>query len=233
MAPRKGSEAAAELWDTCEVDAWESHISRYPDCLKAKHSDLKAEDEWRREVLSADIDGRSPKHITQEELAKLLEWKMHMGQHRASLRGYISDLTNKEVREASEAAFKVLPDIGKAVKALSTPLKGVGPATASAVLGVIHPAAPFMADECLDTTQGCRKYTPAAYVRLAKDLNEKAEALNCSQAKRRTWTASLCGEALWAAAMARRFNIGKLEDDGLIEAEVSGTSRPQKRQRNK
>ena len=51
------------------------------------------------------------------------------------------------VKSASEKAFKSLPDISKAVNEL-TVLKGVGPATASAVLAAYAPdIAPFMSDE--------------------------------------------------------------------------------------
>lgn len=60
---------------------------------------------------------------------------------------FVSSLDDAVVRSASEKAFQSLPDISKAISAL-TVLKGVGPATASAVLAAYAPdTAPFMSDE--------------------------------------------------------------------------------------
>lgn len=59
----------------------------------------------------------------------------------------ISALSDSSVRSASEKAFAVLPHLPAALKEI-TALKGVGPATASAVLSVHSPhVAPFMSDE--------------------------------------------------------------------------------------
>lgn len=66
---------------------------------------------------------------------------------RPRLLDFVSSLDDSVVKSASEKAFKSLPDISKAVKEL-TVLKGVGPATASAVLAAYAPdIAPFMSDE--------------------------------------------------------------------------------------
>ena len=59
----------------------------------------------------------------------------------------MSSLDEDDVKSASQKAFHSLPDISKAVSEL-TVLKGVGPATASAVLAAYAPeVAPFMSDE--------------------------------------------------------------------------------------
>lgn len=59
----------------------------------------------------------------------------------------MSSLDENLVESASAKAFAALPDLSKAVSEL-TVLKGVGPATASAVLAAYAPdVAPFMSDE--------------------------------------------------------------------------------------
>lgn len=60
---------------------------------------------------------------------------------------FVSSLDEELVKSSSQKAFQSLPDISKAISELSK-LKGVGPATASAVLAAYAPdVAPFMSDE--------------------------------------------------------------------------------------
>lgn len=60
---------------------------------------------------------------------------------------FVSSLDDAVVKSASQKAFQSLPDVSKAVSEL-TVLKGVGPATASAVLATFAPhLTPFMSDE--------------------------------------------------------------------------------------
>ena len=59
----------------------------------------------------------------------------------------MSSLTDEDVQAASQKAFAALPDLKESIQQLSV-LKGVGPATASAVLAAYAPSvAPFMSDE--------------------------------------------------------------------------------------
>lgn len=66
---------------------------------------------------------------------------------RPRLLDFVSSLDEDLVKSSSQKAFQSLPDISKAVSEL-TVLKGVGPATASAVLASYAPdVTPFMSDE--------------------------------------------------------------------------------------
>lgn len=70
-----------------------------------------------------------------------------LGFRRPRLLDFVASLAGDEVEGASRRALEALPDLEKAVKEL-TVLKGVGPATASAVLAAYAPdVAPFMSDE--------------------------------------------------------------------------------------
>lgn len=100
------------------------------------------------------------------------------------------------VREASCQAFKLVRGIAapneasveKAVSLLSE-LRGIGPATASAVLAVASPAVPFMSDEALAAcVPGPKQYTLKAYMELYRALTAKAAEL--SEKESRPWHAS-------------------------------------------
>ncbi|KAI5392509.1 hypothetical protein KIW84_077059 [Lathyrus oleraceus] len=68
---------------------------------------------------------------------------------RPRLLDFVSSIEDAVVKRASEKAFESLPDVEKAISELSA-LKGVGPATASAVLAAFAPnLTPFMSDECI------------------------------------------------------------------------------------
>jgi hypothetical protein len=66
---------------------------------------------------------------------------------RSRLLNFVANLSDDNVRTASRKAFAALPNLKEAIAHLST-LKGVGPATASAVLAAHTPSiVPFMSDE--------------------------------------------------------------------------------------
>lgn len=92
---------------------------------------------------------RKPPHLTQTELAQVLDYKLCFGQSRPALRGMIGALDDRSVVEASTEAFKLLNAGGSTFDALKalTVLRGVGPATASLVLSLLSPSVPFFSDE--------------------------------------------------------------------------------------
>lgn len=66
---------------------------------------------------------------------------------RPRLLNFVLSLADEDVQAASQKAFTALPDLKESIQQLSI-LKGIGPATASAVLAAYAPSiAPFMSDE--------------------------------------------------------------------------------------
>lgn len=119
-------------------------------------------------------------------------------------------LSDQDVREKTKLAFEACAqnEIQKAMKHVIE-LKGVGPATASAILSVYDSSVPFMADEALESLAraflrlffhqlilifvdliGKRQYTLAHFNRYREIMNEKANTLG--------WTAQKIQLALWA-----------------------------------
>ncbi|KAK3030222.1 hypothetical protein RJ639_038345 [Escallonia herrerae] len=124
-----------------DVKLWREALSSYPTRIESLNKpNLATLDNFYCNLLPPLIRQRSPNpHITTSELAQLMQPR---------LLDFLSSLEDEIVKSASEKAFKSLPDVSKAVSELMV-LKGVGPATASAVLVAYLPdVVSFMSDEC-------------------------------------------------------------------------------------
>eukprot|EP00850_Spirogloea_muscicola_P004344 SM000018S03709 [mRNA] locus=s18:971871:972639:+ [translate_table: standard] len=95
-----------------------------------------------------------------------------------------------------------MPDVRAAVGHLAA-LKGVGPATASAVLAAYAPeAAAFMSDEAMEAVlDGPKEYTLRRYLSFAEALQAKAKELGRLQEAGAALTTSDLERALWATAV--------------------------------
>ncbi|CAN1781310.1 hypothetical protein LINPERHAP1_LOCUS15396 [Linum perenne] len=136
-------------FQSSDISLWKDALESYPARIASLNKpDLVPLDEFYRVELPSSINRRNPNpHITTPELAKLMRWKLSRGKWRPRLLDFVSSLEEELVKSASGKAFELLPDLSKAVSAL-TVLKGVGPATASAILAAYSPdVAPFMSDE--------------------------------------------------------------------------------------
>ncbi|KAK3262213.1 hypothetical protein CYMTET_28917 [Cymbomonas tetramitiformis] len=149
--------AQKKLWESKELRDWHTALERYPEAIESKNKKGLVElDTWYREELPKAIAGRSPGYLEQGELVKLMEWKLARGKWRPRLVQFVKDLSADMVVKTTEEALRQMPVIvdPKSPKAGALPelckLKGIGPATGSAILAAAHPqVAPFMSDEAM------------------------------------------------------------------------------------
>ena len=173
--------------------------------------------------------------LTAEQLAGVVEWKLARGTWRPWLLDFSRAAKQADVAAAAAAAAEALEKggaeeeegggVGAAIDALCA-LKGVGPATATALVSAADPSVPFLSDEALTAVLGAREYSRPAALRVTAALRQRAEELNgvqqqqegkgkeekgksCSSSS--SWTASKVERALWSASRAE-------DDEGEGEA---------------
>lgn len=136
-------------FECSDVNIWREALLSYESAIRnlGKPKLIPLDDFYRNELPDLLRQRHPDPYITSAELSTLMEWKLSRGKWRPRLLSFVSSLDDAVVRDASRKAFAALPDVPTAVSHLTT-LKGVGPATASAVLAAYAPdVAPFMSDE--------------------------------------------------------------------------------------
>lgn len=198
-----------------DVGAWKEALSSYKSQIQSLNKpSLVSLDDFYTSELPLLITQRNPKpFINVSELSELMQWKLARGKWRPRLLNFVSSLSDDVVKSASQKAFLALPDITKAVNEL-TILKGVGPATASAILAAYAPdIAPFMSDEAMEAAIGNSKdYTLKNYVTFAAKLQEKAKDLTTVG---NPFTPSDVERALWSSAVANKALSAKSNQAGM------------------
>ncbi len=172
-------------------------LDAYPDVVDRQGvAKLPELDRWYREELPGLVAARSPAHVTLPELVRATEWKMARGVWRAPnlvlVRGNDPDV----VVETSAEALATVPHPRTPIAHLAE-LKGVGPATASAVVAAAAPELYPFFDEIVAAQLpelGKVAWTLGYYVRYAEALRERAGQLGDG------WTPAALERALWAHA---------------------------------
>ncbi|PON65570.1 DNA binding protein [Parasponia andersonii] len=196
-----------------DLNLWQGALSAYPSRIESLNKpNLVSLDDYYRNQLPPLLQHRNPKpYITTSELSKLMQWKLTRGKWRPRLLDFVSGLDEDLVQSASQKGFQALPDISKALSEL-TVLKGVGPATASAILAAYAPhVAPFMSDEAMEAALGNSKdYTAKQYLLFAKKLQTKAEELSSEEM---TLTPSDVERALWSSVVGAKLLSSQSDPD--------------------
>lgn len=172
-------------------------LANYPSVVAkqgvAKLADLDA---WYRDELPALIAARSTPHVTRAELVRATEWKMARGVWRQGNLVLVRSNAAAEVETASRDALAAIPHATKPIATLAT-LKGVGPATASAIAAAVAPSVYPFFDEIVAAQLpglGDVKWTLGYYAKYADAMRAQAAKLGGD------WTPATLERALWSHA---------------------------------
>lgn len=237
MSLRPGTAGARRLFEKQDPIEYEEMLAKYSSAVQlvaaaAKKDELPALDSWLHENFAKE-DGEGKIHLNLKNLQKIVEWKLCRGKDRPMLRGLVKENSDKAVRDAFAASMNALDqgDWLSAIKELAT-LRGVGPATASAVLAPLKKGrelCPFMADEVLEAVTGKkREYTLKAYESMQSILMAKTKELNGRCASGRKWSVQEVATAIWVAGVLSLYK-GQASD----ETAASTSSICSKKQRGK
>ena len=183
------------LWTSSDARAWRAALDSYEAVVDRQGvARLPELDRWFRDELPGLLSARRPAHVTLPELVRLTEWKMARGVWRAPNLVLVRSNPPDVVVKTSTTALAAVPHPTTPIATLAK-LKGVGPATASAVASAFAPDAYPFFDELVAAqvpNLGAVAWTMAYYRRYADALRARAAALGDP------WTPSMVERALWA-----------------------------------
>ncbi|XP_040212239.1 uncharacterized protein LOC120943168 [Rana temporaria] len=222
---------ASSLFQCADPKKWQQVSDIYWEVVKAvgaKKKGLVDLDRWFQEELPGAISAQPKKYLKQEELVKLMEWKLLRGKFRPRLQQMAASNPESTVESCTRKAFQHLPNVSAAIEELCQ-LKGIGPATASAVLCAGAPeSAAFMADEAVESVPGLMpiQYNLKHYLKFLEEIRMKTEALN-AESEEKNWTPHRVELCLWA------WKVGQKMCPKLLESLEDGDERPVKKRKTK
>ncbi|KAJ7270082.1 hypothetical protein B0H12DRAFT_1229328 [Mycena haematopus] len=253
MPPRKKQKTASKPADSIQ-DAPEN----FPDaeilshCLKQyahaislrskehiKNPDeLIALDTWLIDDLLGKITSSQP--VNKADMTSLMKWKLLRGKSRPTLLALIASnpeaLVLRLTTDALKAVRDAKHDLDRALLALpdACKMKGVGAATASALLSLQAPhILPFMSDEAasfLTPTLGQIKYTDAFYKKFAAAMVAEVKRLNANS-ESDVWDSMKLERALFAISILKKHGQEHVLDSDA-NAPSGSTSGSLKRRRD-
>ena len=217
------------LWEQEQCAAWEAALAAYPAAVEARGGPkLLALDRWVHDELPGEVRAREPRHLMHDELLRVVRWKMGRGVWRANnlqlAAGNAPEAVQACTAEALALAGAVpVPMVDQAgapavstegipasgatmAAALLAPvrvlakLRGIGPATVSAVLAAVYPERyPFLEDVVAAQVPelGPPAFTPRYYAAYAAVLRARAAEL-AARCPASGWTPHAVDLALWA-----------------------------------
>ncbi|XP_019640370.1 PREDICTED: uncharacterized protein LOC109482116 [Branchiostoma belcheri] len=217
----------SEAWTKCH--GLYSKVLQLKVSKSQKKADLIKLDKWFQEELPQTLSERTDKHITHEELAKLMRWKLMRGKFRPRLQQLVESNKPEVVEETSRKAFNKLPNISSAINELSK-LKAVGPATATAILAAAAPElVPFMADESMLSIPGLGpvQYTLPYFLKYLDHIKKCCKRLN-KQDPEGKWTPHKVELTLWTHAVATGLDPSVLDS---TVADAADNAEPKSKKR--
>lgn len=245
--PRAGVQAGINLSSLNDVRIWERVEGHFPLVLEADAKSKKEERDIRvheaaLQILASQVSDKES--FSKDELLQIVDWKHAVGKNRT----FNTNLVKTNAREAvvthtraAVALARAVPQLescvnpggslsmyaGPAIQAaiakLEKPLRGVGPATASAVLTLVRPDVfCFMYDEVIDCFEPKRDYKIDVYLRINARCMQLARTLG------EGWTASRVAKAIWTAA-----RYLALHGDDLTESDEAAASGSEAAESNK
>ncbi len=197
----------ASLWASDSDRRWQEALDGYDDAIAAVPSKrLLEHDTWYRAELPALLASRESGYVLHEEMVRITEWKMARGVWRAPNLVLVRSNTPEAVMNASRSAWEQIAHPTKPVTALVV-LRGVGAATASALLAVMAPARfPFFDEDVAAQVPplGPVAWTTGYYAKYAVALRERSAQLSVAFA--REFTPVMVERALWVAHRVLRAN---------------------------
>jgi len=170
-------------------------------------------DNWFQESLPQIIKSRKDQQLVYDEVVQITKWKLLRGKFRPSILDLVRTNTETAIKNVTKKAFKKMPNINAAITAL-TQLKGIAPATASAILVAHSPnLCPYMAEENMAATPGVEEseLTISEYLNYVEQTNICVERLRAQDPKT-GWTPHKVELAMWTLYQAKQHNSNLLDD---------------------